>query len=814
MGSSSQIKALFQRIYNTVPSFEWKFILLVGDFNVNLKLDSSRKSLLETLAKQFGLSLKRPSVDTFTNSELDFILLGSSLKANLLSVNNTPSDHKLLAWEVTLPCPESHSLIKVPNRSFAEEITHYAWTKASNTKEFLKLIEYSCKANPGKVVRIIKKKAYKKPSIQVILDASEDCDALTVIRNYFKQFHSELEDKRFSNLSKTFFKYIKKVFKYDQMDKRDGSVINSVKDEYDNLITKTDEVNKQLMATIKELQIDSLKPQPINLRFPFMNDKTTTEMKGVLDRLWNGKAITWDGVTDSIFQKGWKERSAIIFKDLWKNLNLIRNKHFESRLIPLNKIHPKVPSRKDMRPIVVNSPIVKLIEAGLMPELSEYLTKKLHPGQTGFVPGNGIFVNINRIIQRIRARTLAGKRCYGVFIDFTSAYNTLDHSILFERLLPIIGEMKTNVIQALYSRIKIRLGKESITPNQGVAQGSIISPALFNIYSEGLFLELENQEDISIEDLLGYADDLCIICDNLDQVSRVINLVRIWSKDNKMRLNERKSGIVEFISRNMSRRLTQDTFQEFPVCQDYKYLGLHLTNKLSMLNQLEFIKRKSKNIFQRLSPLIYNADLDTRKSLWQIFVQPLFEFVLPLYRCEPALTNKLKANAVIRGSFKLFTGLKPNTANAIVDLLSGYNFEYRADLIYTISMLKWDSRKAGEQFRYESLPNWMKYKLEKQRSNLCRRLPFEVVQYINSMTSMCPSCSKPNTPNHLLIQHNCWLPNLNELLLMTRAAQDAKISRKEGLAAVREIINPFLTKMKLCIEMQRLNLLSVPNLLL
>jgi len=62
---------------------------------------------------------------------------------------------------------------------------------------------------------------------------------------------------------------------------------------------------------------------------------------------------------------------------------------------------------------------------------------------------------------------------------------------------------------------------------------------------------------------------------------------------------------------------------------------------------------------------------------------------------KPALNNKSKADSVIRGSFKLFTGLKSNTANIVVDVLSGYDFKRRAELVYKISMLKWTFRKSG-----------------------------------------------------------------------------------------------------------------------
>ncbi len=793
-GSPNQIKTLFQKIYKEIPPSEWKFIILAGDFNINLNENSSKKKLLETLTKQFTLKIVK---STSTSRMIDFLIHGSAIDVNFLTSNLSPSDHEILLYDISIPCPDTRPSIKLPNRQLAEEITRKSWICASNTKEFLEINRRMRATFADKLTKVIKRKNYRKPAIQELLDADENCDAMKVIQNYYNDFHRGIEDTRFSNMSKKFFQYLKKVFKYDLIDKRDGSIISSIKDEIDErIISNPKEVNTQLIKTIKELQVDLLKPQPRNLEFPNLKPYSIDEMKVILTKLNNGKAITWDGITDSIFQKERKERSAKIFADILTNLNHIPNFHFESRLIPLNKIHPKIPSRTDMRPIIVTSALLKLIEACLMPELTSYMVQNLHHSQTGFVPGNGIFVNIHRALNRIMTRTTLKKRCYGIFIDFSSAYNTVDHQLLFQKLLPILGEEKTNIIKALYSRNTIRLGEVTVTPNMGVAQGSLISPALFNIYMESLFQELQLKLGLEEEDLLGYADDILIIVDDLGKAQNVIRLLKAWSASQNMKLNAKKSGIVEFINRRSKPKLIGQEFCDLPICKEYKYLGLRLTNKLSLQNQLSFIKYKSTELHRRLSPFLHNAELDTKKNLWQVFIQPLIEFILPLCKWEKGKTILQKAGTIIRGTFKLFTGLCKNTSNTIVDTLSGYNFQERAVLTSEIANLKWVSRKNGETLNYESLNPALKQKLCDSHQNICKSMPNVLVKYLNITNSMCVSCGVPNTFKHLKTKHNVEVPNLEELLEQTISIQRQKVPRKIKLGILTEMIVPHLNRIK------------------
>ncbi len=103
---------------------------------------------------------------------------------------------------------------------------------------------------------------------------------------------------------------------------------------------------------------------------------------------------------------------------------------------------------------------------------------------------------------------------------------------------------------------------------------------------------------------MGYADDILIICDDIATVEKIINLTRSWCKAENMKLNEKKSGIIEFMGRRMRPKLLDKSVSGFPICSEYKYLGLRLTNKLSMKNQLDYLKSKYQELVQAAAPVV------------------------------------------------------------------------------------------------------------------------------------------------------------------------------------------------------------------
>ena len=135
---------------------------------------------------------------------------------------------------------------------------------------------------------------------------------------------------------------------------------------------------------------------------------------------------------------------------------------------------------------------------------------------------------------------------YLLFIDLKNAYDKVNHRRLFNKLFDLgINKEIIGTIKLLYScaKLKISNNNKCINVNNGVLQGSLISPMLFDLYINDLIDEL----DKNAFDVLAYAVDLCVLCDGRNQLNNVIKIIDKWSILNRIKVNKNKSGIMKMI---------------------------------------------------------------------------------------------------------------------------------------------------------------------------------------------------------------------------------------------------------------------------
>ncbi len=796
-GSISQIQALFSCISSNVPPEEWQYLLLMGDFNVDLCKEDPKKKLISDLSKQFKLTIAQPCSQTRGESCLDFAIHGSSINPQCISTFSSPSDHKAILWSVSISTPTRKKTQRIPNRKTADQISLHAVKsqETCNASDVLKLFQKLRRKNKRRWWKLIRNKPKTFPYFKFLLSLKEDDNILKESRLYWENFWLENETKRFSPKSKEAFAKYKTILKYHNYEKKDGSIVSCLKQNDGTIVHDPKEVSKALIESLKQIQFKEECNPPQTLTIPKLPDLSMDEMKGICNCLSTKKAISFDLFSDVILSDEEAfEATCKKLSDLWScDLDVLAEELelWCGRVIPLNKIHPHIPDSTQFRPIVVMSILLKIMESRFLPKLNEYLSQKLISSQTGFVEGQGIFVNLYRAISRIKARISNSQYPFALFVDFKSAYNHVNHDILFQRLKGILSDDDISFLKAIYSRLNLRIGDEKFHPSKGVAQGSIISPALFNIYLEPLLHGFNAQCGVDITDIFGYADDVMIICDSKEQLEKCIQYLEEWAQNNGLPINHAKSGIVHFQNRLGPNLQTPFTaLNNFEVKPQYQYLGCVLDRRLSLNPQLRLITKKSNFIFHRLNPALYSGSFGLRRNLWQCFIQPLFEFTLPLLSFDQAQTNLQKLHRLVRKTMKSFLYLSKTTKNEDLHFLMSYDITQRERYIKYVSQNKWEYRLGGKIYDQWEDPNACA--LRPKKVNLVKDLPKEISHFSNLLCALCPKCDHSKmSSEHLRLKHGLKVENLRELVKKINLViekGETRTPRKQKLEKAKEIV--------------------------
>ena len=127
-----------------------------------------------------------------------------------------------------------------------------------------------------------------------------------------------------------------------------------------------------------------------------------------------------------------------------------------------------------------------------------------------------------------------------LFIDFRNAFDRVDQSILLQKLSRSgVSSRTVNIVKLLYGAYHFTLPNSSpYRINSGVAQRSLISPLLYNLYINDLIESLS--VNFSVGRVNAYADDVSVICHGLDEVRKAIANTSSWSESNGAIINHKK----------------------------------------------------------------------------------------------------------------------------------------------------------------------------------------------------------------------------------------------------------------------------------
>ena len=171
--------------------------------------------------------------------------------------------------------------------------------------------------------------------------------------------------------------------------------------------------------------------------------------------------------------------------------------------------------------------------------------------QFGFRTGHSTELAAIQLIDHLTKQMDMGKVPTNIYIDLSKAFDTLDHSILLDKLtyygicclenLLLRDYLSGRHQYADYNGSKSRTNSISL----GVPQGSILGLLLFLIYINDL------PKVSHVFSMLMYADDTTLYCNLDDSTSDILlnnELTKItdWLSSNKLSLNVKKTKFMVF----------------------------------------------------------------------------------------------------------------------------------------------------------------------------------------------------------------------------------------------------------------------------
>ena len=247
----------------------------------------------------------------------------------------------------------------------------------------------------------------------------------------------------------------------------------------------------------------------------------------------------------------------------------------------LAKVHPGLKKSTaevvfdNLRPISNLSFVSKLTERAVFNQIHDHLTahklypkaqssyRQYHSTETALLRAkNDILMNMNK--QHV---TLL------VLLDLSAAFDTVDHTILLNRLhssFGITGRVLTWFKSYLENRsqyISINGGESrSFEMKYGVPQGSCLGPLLFVIYASKLFAILESH----LPDVHAFADDSQLYISfkpatvieqsaAIKAVQDCITDIRKWMLADKLKLNDNKTEFIIIGTRQQLAKVSVDS---------------------------------------------------------------------------------------------------------------------------------------------------------------------------------------------------------------------------------------------------------------